>query len=205
MKNIATVLGLVAVEKDPQIAVVRCNGSHDKRRKTTNYNGPSSCAVSHSLYGGDTDCPYGCLGLGDCERACTFNAILIDEESGLPMVDEVKCTSCGACVKACPKSIIEIRDKGKKSRRIYVSCINIDKGAEAKRACDAACIGCGKCVKACAYDAITLENYLAYIDYKKCKLCRKCAQECPTGSILELNFPPRKESVTQKEMEQSEV
>jgi len=205
MKKVAEVLGMAAVEKDPQIAVVRCNGSHEKRRKTTNYQGPTSCAVSHSLYGGDTDCPYGCLGLGDCVKACTFDAIIIDEESGLPIVDEEKCTSCGACVKACPKAIIEIRDKGKKSRRIYVSCINNDKGAEAKRACDVACIGCGKCAKVCAYDAITIENFLAYIDYEKCKLCRKCVAECPTGSILELNFPPRKETVAQKEAEINEV
>lgn len=195
MKNIATALGLVAAEKEPQIAVVRCNGSHEKRRKTSVYDGPQNCAVSNSLYGGDTDCPYGCLGLGDCVVSCTFDAIVIDEESGLPIVDEEKCTACGACVKACPKSIIELRNKGKKNRRIYVSCINKDKGAEAKRACDSACIGCGKCVKACAYDAITLENFLAYIDYEKCKLCRKCVAECPTGAILETNFPPRKEKV----------
>ncbi len=205
MKNIAQVLGMVAEEKDPQIAVVRCNGSHDKRKKTTNFDGPSSCAVSNTLYGGDTDCPYGCLGLGDCVVACTFDAIFIDEESGLPMVDEVKCTSCGACVKACPKSIIEIRNKGKKGRRIYVSCINKDKGAEAKRACNSACIACNKCVKACAYDAIIIENLCAYIDFEKCKLCRKCVTECPTGAILELNFPPRKETAAQKEEKVTET
>ena len=43
------------------------------------------------------------------------------------------------------------------------------------------------------FDAITMNNNLAYIDYEKCKLCRKCVVECPTKAIHELNFPPRKE------------
>jgi ferredoxin len=61
------------------------------------------------------------------------------------------------------------------------------------RACKVACIACGKCVKVCEYEAITIENNLAYIDALKCKFCRKCVTECPTGSIVEINFPPRKE------------
>ncbi|MDL2291888.1 4Fe-4S binding protein, partial [Bacteroides sp. OttesenSCG-928-F21] len=112
--------------------------------------------------------------------------------TGLPEVDESKCTACGACVKACPKSIIELRAQGKKSRRVYVSCVNKDKGAVTRKACEVGCIGCGKCVKACAFDAITLENNLAYIDFNKCKLCRKCVEACPQNTIIEENFPPRK-------------
>ena len=199
MKGIAEVLGMTAEEKEPQIAVVRCNGSRDKRPKTSVYDGPLSCAIANTLYGGDTDCAYGCLGLGDCVEACTFDAIYIDEESGLPVVDEENCTACGACVKACPKDIIELRNKGKKSRRIYVSCVSHDKGAPAKRACDSACIACNKCVKVCPFDAIVVEDFCAYIDFEKCKLCRKCVEECPTGAILELNFPPRKAKVEKEE------
>ena len=37
--------------------------------------------------------------------------------------------------------------------------------------------------KVCAFGAITVENNLAYIDPQKCKLCRKCVNECPTGAI----------------------
>ncbi len=192
MKAVAAALGMEAAEKEPQIAVIRCNGSHENRAKTRDYDGPKSCAIASSLFGGDTDCAYGCLGLADCVEACTFDAIHMDEESGLPIVDQEKCTACNACVVACPKDIIELRNKGKKNRRIYVSCVNKDKGAPAKRACSSACIGCGKCVKVCKFDAIVVEDFLAYIDYDKCKLCRKCTTECPTGAILELNFPPRK-------------
>ena len=102
------------------------------------------------------------------------------------------CDRCMACVKACPRVIIELRKKGPKGRRVFVSCINKDKGSVARKACKAACIGCGKCVEECPFDAIVLENNLAYIDFEKCRLCRKCVVVCPTHAIHEINFPPRK-------------
>ncbi len=191
MASIASFLGKAAGEKEPQLAVLRCNGACDKRPRTNRFDGAASCAVVASLYGGETGCTFGCLGKGDCTVVCTFDAIHMNPETGLPEVDEEKCTACGACVKACPKMIIELRKKGIKSRRVYVACANRDKGGVARKACEAACIGCGKCVKVCAFEAITLENNLAYIDAAKCKLCRKCVLECPTGAILEVNFPPR--------------
>lgn len=191
MKQVAQYLGMEVAEKTPQVAVVRCNGTCDNRPKTNNYDGFSSCAVMASFYSGDTACKYGCLGHGDCVLACQFDAIKMDPRTGLPEVDESKCTACGACVKACPKMIIELRNKGIKSRRIFVSCVNKDKGGVAKKACAVACIGCTKCQKVCAYDAITITSNLAYIDYNKCKLCRKCVVECPTHAIWEVNFPVR--------------
>lgn len=191
MKAVADYLGKAAPEKEPAVAVVRCAGSYCSRSRTSSYDGASSCAVIASLYGGETDCAWGCLGKGDCCVVCNFDAIHINPETGLPEVDAEKCTACGACVKACPKMVIELRKKGIKGRRIYVSCINKDKGAVTRKACSVGCIGCGKCVKACAFDAITLANNLAYIDPAKCKLCRKCAGECPTGAIIEVGFPVR--------------
>ena len=175
----------------PQIAVVRCNGTCDHRQRTSQYDGYKSCAIEHSLYRGETDCTFGCLGCGDCVTACPFDAIHMDE-NGLPVVSEEKCVACGACVKACPRNIIELRNKGVKDRRVFVCCVNKDKGNIARKACTAACIGCGKCVKECPFEAITLENNLAYIDFRKCRLCRKCVSVCPTHAIHEVNFPPRK-------------
>ena len=192
MAKVADILGLAAGETEPMVAVVRCNGTCANRPRINQYDGAKSCAIAASLYGGETGCSYGCLGCGDCVAACQFDAIHMNPETGLPEVDETKCTACGACVKACPKAIIEIRPQGKKSRRVYVSCVNKDKGAVARKACTVSCIGCGKCVKTCPFEAITLENNLAYIDPNKCKSCRKCVEVCPQNSIIELNFPPRK-------------
>ena len=192
MAQIADILGMAAAAQDPKIAVVRCNGNCDARPRTNLYDGASSCAVAASLYSGDTGCSFGCLGLGDCVDACGFDAIRINPTTLLPEVVEDACTACGACVKACPKSIIELRKKGPKSRRIFVSCVNKDKGGVAKKACSNACIGCSLCLKQCQFEAITIENNLSYIDHTKCRMCRKCVEVCPTNAIHELNFPPKK-------------
>lgn len=192
MLKVADILGRTAVEAEPQLAVVRCNGTCDARPKVNQYDGASSCAIAAATYGGETGCTFGCLGLGDCTLACGFDAIKMNPLTGLPEVDEERCTACGACVKACPKMIIELRKKGPKGRRIFVSCVNKEKGGVAKKACDNACIGCSKCFKECKFEAITIANNLAYIDPNKCRLCRKCVVVCPTGAIHEVNFPPRK-------------
>ena len=198
MKSVATILGREAVQAEPLLAVLRCNGTCAHRPKTNQYEGVSSCMAASLLYGGDTACTYGCLGMGDCVAVCQFDALSMDKETGLPVVDEAKCTACGACVRACPKNLFELRKKGPKSRRIFVSCTNKDKGALARKGCAVACIGCGKCEQVCAFDAITIKDNLAYIDYNACRLCRKCVEVCPTNSIWELNFPPRKKAVEQE-------
>jgi Na+-translocating ferredoxin:NAD+ oxidoreductase RNF subunit RnfB len=188
-------LGKTSVATDEMVAVVRCAGSCDVRQRTNLFEGAQSCAVMASTYAGDTGCSFGCLGQGDCVVSCKFDAISINPETLLPEVDDEKCTACGSCVKACPKLIIELRKKGPKNRRIYVSCVNRDKGGAIRKACGVACAGCTKCQKVCAFEAITINANLSYIDHTKCRLCRKCVAECPTNSIIELNFPPRKQEV----------
>ena len=189
MKKVAAILGYELKEKAPMVAVVRCNGTCENRPKTNEYDGATSCKVKAALYAGDTGCAYGCLGCGDCVEACQFGAISMDPATGLPVVDESKCTACGACAQACPTHIIELRNKGPRGMRMYVSCVNKDKGPAVKKACAAGCIGCGICQKTCQHGAITVENNVAYIDYTKCKLCRECEAMCPTGAIHGVGFP----------------
>lgn len=190
MNRVATYLGKVAPVKEPQTATVRCGGACAKRPRTNEYDGARSCAVAASLYAGETGCAFGCLGFGDCVKVCTFGALRMNPQTGLPEIDPEKCTACGACVKACPKRIIELRKRWPGNRAVYVSCVSHDRGAAVMKACKAGCIGCGKCVKVCPFGAITLDKNLAYIDPQKCHLCRKCVNECPTGAIVLSNMEP---------------
>lgn len=192
MSKVADLLGMAIANSEPKVAVVRCNGTCANRPKIAEYKGLRTCAAMHSCGAGETACGYGCLGCGDCVAACQFGAISINPETGIAEVDEEKCTACGACVKACPRNIIELRKKGVKGRRVYVSCVNKDKGPAAMKACAAACIGCGKCQKECAFEAITIANNVSYIDPDKCRLCRKCEKVCPTHAIIAVNFPAPK-------------
>lgn len=192
MKSCADHLGKTAPEREPEIAVVRCAGTLCARDHTNLFDGADSCAVMASTYGGETLCTWGCLGKGDCVVVCQFDAIAMNPLTGLPEIDPDRCTACGACVRACPKIVIELRKRGPRERRIFVSCVNKEEEPTASKACSAACIGCGKCLEICPFGAITIENNLAYIDPQKCKLCRKCVAECPTNAIVEQNFPPQR-------------
>lgn len=198
MEQVADLLGMAVANTEPMVAVVRCNGTCEHRPKTIEYSGLRTCAAMNACSAGETACGYGCLGCGDCVDACQFGAIAINPETRIVEVNEDLCGGCGSCARACPRHIIELRKKGPKGRRVYVSCVNHDKGPVAKKACSVACIGCGKCEKECPFGAITMDGNLAYIDPQKCRLCRKCERACPTGAIVAVNFPqPKNNPITE--------
>lgn len=205
MGQVADLLGMAVANTEPKVAVVRCNGTCELRPRIAEYSGLRTCTAMNSCGAGETGCGYGCLGCGDCVSACSFGAIKINDETGLPEVDEDKCTACGACVNACPRHIIELRKRGVKNRRVYVRCVNKDKGAAAMKACKAACIGCGKCEKECKFGAITIQGNLSYIDPDKCRLCRKCVEVCPTNAIVAINFPAPKAKPVVSDVEKDDV
>ena len=188
--KVAALLGVAPEATAPKVAVLRCNGTCANAKPKAQYDGMRDCAAVGAVFSGESGCVFGCVGLGNCVKACQFGALTLDAETGLPSVSEDKCVACSACVSACPRGLLELRNKGPKGHRVYVACRNKEKGGEARKSCSAACIGCGMCQKACPFEAITLEQNLAYIDFNKCKMCRKCVAVCPTGAIHAVNFPP---------------
>lgn len=189
--KLSEVLGIEVNTTEPLIAVLRCQGSRENAPDKIIYDGAKSCLIAHESGAGQSGCAYGCLGLGDCVSVCQFEALGLNPETGLPIVDIEKCTSCGACVTACPRNLFELRPKGKDNMRIYVACMNEEKGAEAKKNCKTACIGCSKCTKVVTTDLIKIQNFLSYIspDFDPNNKGFDIAKSCPTHAIIALNIP----------------
>lgn len=184
MQKVADTLGYKAEKKEETLAVLKCNGTCDNAPAKIFFDGVTSCRLADKISIGQTGCPNGCLRMGDCVKVCKFDALHIDAQTGLPVVDEKKCTSCGACVKMCPRHLFEIRPKGKNGERVYVACNNTQKGALARKNCKAACIGCMKCKKIC--EEVIVENNLSYIskDVSATQYGAELAKNCPTGAII---------------------
>ena len=49
-----------------------------------------------------------CQGCEICVDYCQFNALSLDEESGIVAVKEVSCVGCGVCVPACPDEALSL-------------------------------------------------------------------------------------------------
>lgn len=177
---IAEIMGVEATASEPMKAVVTCSGTCDKTSKRYEFDGIHSCQAVKGLYGGDGLCKFGCLGYGDCTRACAFDAIHIVD--GIAKVDREKCTGCGACAAACPKSVIEMASD--MEEKPLVLCHNTEKGPVVMKECQTGCIGCMKCQKTCPSEAIKVTNFLASIDYSKCTGCGQCVEVCPKHVIV---------------------
>ena len=178
-EKIAAIMGVEAGSAEKKVAFVKCKGTCDKTNVKYNYYGITDCSMVTVAPGsGEKACAYGCMGYGSCVKACQFDAIHVVD--GVAVVDKEKCVACGKCVAACPKHLIEIVPYDQKH---LVKCNSQDKGKAVMQACTAGCIGCKMCEKACKFEAVTVENNIAHIDYEKCKDCGACAVKCPKKVI----------------------
>jgi Na+-translocating ferredoxin:NAD+ oxidoreductase subunit B len=189
-KDVATLMGQEVSESIPLVATLFCIGSYAKAADRFIYHGVKDCAVASELNGGFKSCSYGCLGLGNCVRACPFEAIRMGLH-GLPVVDKDKCSGCGLCAKTCPRDLIKILPLSEQGH--LVLCSSHDRGKSVSKACEVGCIACKACVKVCPQEAIDMEDNLAVIDLEKCDDCGKCVEKCPPGTIHRFSAIPSEE------------
>lgn len=178
---ITLILGAEACTAVAVVCARHCGGG-DKAVRAYEYTGVRSCAAANRLAGGPLACSAGCIGFGDCVRACVFDAIHLDER-GLPVVDLDKCTGCGVCVKECPRGQISLLTLVPDSAPVVVRCNAHDKVRGRRVNCTACCIACRKCERACESDAIHVVDMLAVVDYDKCTGCGTCVEVCPQDCI----------------------
>lgn len=183
MKKIGEIVGLATFLQERKVAIVKCLADCQTRKQVNAYDGIPSCRVEASLYQGESDCVYGCLGNGDCVRACPFNAISIQGEKKLAVVDHHKCTGCGKCVEACPRNLCELIVFHSDRKPVWVGCSNKDKGPVAVKECGISCIGCSKCLKVCPTASPKIENFLSIINQDTCISCGACIEACPRHCI----------------------
>lgn len=181
---VVKISGLMGVEgqvsADRKIARVMCQGDNTKTTKKYELDVKiKTCVAANLNFWGDKSCNYGCVGYGDCEKVCPFDAIHVNEK-GVAVVDEEKCTACGKCVYICPEHVIKIVPK---KGHYSVKCCSKDTGAVTRKACSIGCIACGLCVKNCPVNAITMDNNLAVINPEICVNCGICELKCPTNAI----------------------
>ncbi len=180
---IADYLGVDVGREEKRVARLACAGGSNVSRNHARYQGLQSCAAATLVAGGGKGCFWGCLGVGDCQVACTFDAIQMNAHR-LPVVDESRCTACGDCVTVCPKDLFSLQLE---TNRLWVACRSQEAGDEILDDCQVACTACGRC----AMDApglVEMQGNLPVIDYSKgLDSAKRAIERCPTGAIVLLD------------------
>lgn len=185
-QSIADLLGVAAGAVEKKVARLACAGGKHVAFTRARYAGLKTCRAAAVVGGGGKECAWGCLGLGDCEVVCNFDALHLDSH-GLPVVDADKCTACNDCVEVCPKGLFSLELV---SHKLWVACKNQADGDTAERACEVACTACGKCVADAAPGLMRLNGHLAEVRYELNTLAtRGPIERCPTGAILWFDTP----------------
>ncbi len=178
--TIADMLGVDAGTAIKRVARLHCAGGKAQATQVADYQGVESCAGAALVGAAGKSCTWGCIGLADCEVACTFDAIAMND-NGLPVVDPDLCTACGDCVSACPRKLFEILPA---DQHIIVQCSVPLSGDDATELCAVACDACGRCAQDAPAGLITMVGNLPVVDYGGGgPATPMVVQRCPTGAI----------------------
>jgi Na+-translocating ferredoxin:NAD+ oxidoreductase subunit B len=177
------ILGKEGGEKVSYFPLVRCSAKSDNKPLIAEYNGIQTCRGAALVFSGGMECEYGCMGLGDCVRACPFGALKII--NGLPEPDKEKCTGCGKCAAACPRGIISMAET-KNEKIFYVACSSHDGALRVRKICGVGCIACGICEKISKEGFFSVKDALSREDISKQEKQEEIAAiaaKCPTKVI----------------------
>lgn len=181
IEQIAEYLQVDAGSQEKLVSRLRCSGGHLQANQIAEYQGFEGCRAAAIVSGGGKGCSWGCLGLADCERACTFDAIHMNA-NGLPQVDTEKCRACPDCMAACPRDLFELLPL---NQNLYVQCNIPLAGEAATQLCAVACDACGRCAADASPGLITMQDNLPVIDYASGAEARPDAVfRCPTRAIV---------------------
>jgi Na+-translocating ferredoxin:NAD+ oxidoreductase RNF subunit RnfB len=168
-----------------KIAVVFCGAKNKDRTKKAVYKGIETCRSANIIFDGGMNCEYGCLGFGDCEKVCPFDALhMVD---GLPQIDPNKCVGGGKCVKACPRNIIKLMPCDV-DNLVIPACNSTYSGAFVKKICPVGCIGCKICEKL-SDGVFFVEDNLARLNTERMKEkinWGEVIKKCPTKTIVRI-------------------
>jgi Na+-translocating ferredoxin:NAD+ oxidoreductase subunit B len=204
LKGLEETLGIeVDATSMDKKAVVKCYGNS---KWMGGYSGIKSCKAANMISGGPKECPFGCLGFGDCVAVCPTGAISIDSKLGVAVIDPKKCTGCGLCVEECPRNLIELVQSH--ANIVYLCNYQSVKNLPGRKRCDLGCLKCKKCFNVCENDAISWndEKGRPEFDFSKCTLCGKCIDICPHNRLVELSDIVLKEKLglTREEKKEQE-
>ena len=181
-EKIAEILNLqVSGAGKPVRPIVHCRSHTDDKSFYATYDGIPTCTAANALANVQA-CKFGCLGYGDCTRACKFDALHVVD--GLATVDYEKCTGCGACARTCPRYLIEMVGFGQENM-MTVACRSRENPKTTRQMCKVGCIGCKMCEK--QTDLFKIEDNLAHLDYEKYEPSEQtetAMTKCPTGVIV---------------------
>jgi len=178
--TVAAFLGIEAGEREKEVARLLCAGGTDVAVQMAQYVGYPSCQSAAAVAGGGKGCRYGCLGFGDCQLVCDFDAIVMSP-TGLPIVDVDKCTSCGDCVEICPKHILVLLPV---SQHLLVQCKSELEGDGILDLCRRACTACGKCVADAPPGLLMMQNNLPVLNKTLIQQqSPDVIKRCPSGAI----------------------
>jgi electron transport complex protein RnfB len=181
VEEIAALLGVEMGTEEKRVARLLCAGGKNEAHQAASYAGETTCRAVTMVAAGGKGCIWGCLGHGDCETACTFDAITMSDDR-LPVVDIDRCTACSDCVTTCPKDLFTLMPL---SQRLIVQCRSLLSGEAAEELCSVACNACGRCAMDAAEGLIEMRNNLPVIHAEKLEFqSRAAVARCPTGAIV---------------------